>query len=257
MQWRVASPWFRAARIDDRLTRIDEPFVAPLLRCNIWHLRGRDRDLVVDGGLGLTSLRQAFPELLSRDIVAVATHTHVDHIGGLHEFAHRAVHLSEAHGETASAVPCSLRGDRYSPELRASLENAGYEVPEWLVSAVPFPGFDPGGFEQPAFVPTEELGEGDVVDLGDLAFEVLHLPGHSPGSLGLWQPRTRMLLSGDAVYDGPLLDTLPGSNIDDYVRTMERLQRLPAEVIHGGHDSSFGRARLVEIADRYLVREGT
>ena len=41
----------------------------------------------------------------------------------------------------------------------------------------------------------------------------LHLPGHSPGSLGLWEPRSGLLLSGDAVYDGPLLDQLPGRDL--------------------------------------------
>ena len=44
--------------------------------------------------------------------------------------------------------------------------------------------------------------------LGDRHFEVLHLPGHSPGSIGLWERRTGILFSGDALYDGPLLDEL-------------------------------------------------
>ena len=51
-----------------------------------------------------------------------------------------------------------------------------------------------------------EIGEGDVIDLGDRAFEVLHLPGHSPGSIGLWDPAAGTLFSGDAIYDGPLLE---------------------------------------------------
>lgn len=90
-QWRVAARWYRAIRLGDRITRIDEPDVAPLLRCNIWYIRGRDRDLVVDGGLGVASLHGAFPELLCRETVAVATHTHVDHVGCLHEFERRGV----------------------------------------------------------------------------------------------------------------------------------------------------------------------
>jgi len=61
------------------------------------------------------------------------------------------------------------------------------------------------------------------------------------------------LFSGDAVYDGPLLDQLEDSNVGDYRRTMERLRQLPVEVVHGGHDPSFGRARLIEIIDHYLA----
>ena len=57
-----------------------------------------------------------------------------------------------------------------------------------------------------------------------------------------------------SVYDGPLLDNLADSDIGDYIRTMERLRELPVTVVHGGHDPSFGRARLIEICDEYLAK---
>ena len=92
-----------------------------------------------------------------------------------------------------------------------------------------------------------------MLDLGDRAFEVLHLPGHSPGSIGLWEAATGVLFSGDAVYDGPLLDELDGSDVVAYVATMRRLRELPVGVVHAGHEASFGRERLVELCDAYLV----
>ena len=101
---------------------------------------------------------------------------------------------------------------------------------------------------------TRTVDEGDVIDLGDKHFEVMHLPGHSPGSIGLWDPATATLFSGDAIYDGPLLDELADSNIADYCQTMERLIALPAKVVHGGHDPSFDGERLHELARAYLTR---
>ena len=98
------------------------------------------------------------------------------------------------------------------------------------------------------------VDEGSFVDTGDRHFEVLHLPGHSPGSIGLWDADTGTLFSGDAIYDGPLLDELPESDIGQYCATMERLLTLPVEVVHAGHDPSFGRARLHELAGGYLAR---
>jgi glyoxylase-like metal-dependent hydrolase (beta-lactamase superfamily II) len=65
---------------------------------------------------------------------------------------------------------------------------------------------------------------------------------------------TGTLFSGDAVYDGPLLDELPDSDITAYCATMERLLTLPVTVVHGGHDPSFGRDRLHELARDYLHR---
>jgi glyoxylase-like metal-dependent hydrolase (beta-lactamase superfamily II) len=81
------------------------------------------------------------------------------------------------------------------------------------------------------------------------------LPGHSPGSIGLWDAAGGVLFSGDAVYDGPLLDELDGSDIESYVATMRRLRDLPVTVVHGGHEPSFGRERLVEICDGYLAAD--
>ena len=63
-----------------------------------------------------------------------------------------------------------------------------------------------------------------------------------------------MLFSGDAVYDGPLLDQNANSDIAAYCATMHRLAALPVNVVHGGHEPSFGRARLVEPCSAYLMR---
>ena len=50
------------------------------------------------------------------------------------------------------------------------------------------------------------------------------------------------------------LDDLPDSDVAAYVRTMERLRELPVTVVHGGHEPSFGRERLIEIATDYIER---
>ena len=230
------------------VTRLVEPHVASLLRCNVWHVRGRDRDLVIDSGLGIVPLVSAARHLFERPVLAVATHCHYDHTGGFGEFADRAIHPIEAE---------EVSRDRPAPLIREELglpgAFGGYELDDVLVSAVPSEGWDPAGHRQGPAAPTRLIDEGDIVDVGDRAFEVLHLPGHSPGSIGLWEPATGTLFSGDAIYDGPLLDDLPGSDVDQYRSTMRRLLQLPVEVVHGGHDEDFGRDRLIEICRAYLA----
>ena len=152
----------------------------------------------------------------------------------------------------AAAQETTLVSEHYGETVLGPYRDAGYDIPELLVDAVPTAGMAMVG-EIAATPATRILEDGDVVDTGDRAFEVLHLPGHSPGSIGLWR-RHRILFSGDAVYDGPLLDELEGSNIDDYVKTMERLRDLPVTAVHGGHEASLGRDRLIEICDDYLAR---
>jgi glyoxylase-like metal-dependent hydrolase (beta-lactamase superfamily II) len=250
----VADPWWVVRRVNDGVTLITEPHVHPLLRCNVWHVRGRDRDLVIDTALGLAPLAQLVEHEFGHGVLAVATHSHSDHVGGMHEFEERAIHRAEA-ADLTTTMRTTLVAEHYGDTVLAPYRDAGYDIPELFVDAVPAAGMAMVGEIGPAPA-TRVLDDGDIVDCGDRSFEVLHLPGHSPGSIGLWEAATGVLFSGDAVYDGPLLDELEGSDTDDYVATMRRLRELPVTVVHGGHEASFGRDRLVQICDAYLARPG-
>lgn len=248
----VAESWFERRQVDTGVTLLWEPHVVPLDRCNIWHVRGRDRDLLVDSGLGICSLRQAASDLFGQQTIALATHSHYDHTGCFHEFETRVAHAAESRSFFADAAR-SLRVDSLPASFRAYLDRVGYGLrSEYLITALPEAGFPLESWEQTGASPTWLVDEGDIIDLGDRTFEVLHLPGHSPGSIGLWDADSGTLFSGDAIYDGPLLDELPDSDVETYVATMERLLRLPVTVVHAGHDPSFGDARLTEIALAYI-----
>lgn len=249
----VAERWFEFRRVDDAITLIWEPHTIPLVRCNIWHVRGRDRDLMIDTGMGIASLHAAARHLFDKPVTAVASHTHLDHVGSHHEFAERVVHRAEAANLAEPDGVFSLRAAAYA-EWLGPLRATGYEVPALFVTALPRAGYDLGDYRMLGVPATRVVEDGDVVDTGDRRFQVLHLPGHSPGSIGLWEAATGTLFSGDAIYDGPLIDTLKGCDIPTYVRTMERLRALPVRVVHGGHDPSFGRERFIELIDAYLAR---
>ncbi len=248
----IADKWFEIERIDDDITLITEPYVTPLIRCNIWHLRGSDRDMVVDSGLGIASLRQAAATLFEKPVIAVASHTHYDHTGGFHEFEERLVHPQEAQELANPEGFSGLVAEQLDDGLVEAIRGAGIEIPDCLVDALPGPGYDPAAYKVLPAPATRLVEEGDIVDTGSRRFEVLHLPGHSPGSIGLWEAETGVLFSGDAIYDGPLLDNIPGADVAHYIRTMERLSELPVTVVHSGHDGSFGRERLHELANDYL-----
>jgi len=256
MALQIATRWFEFERLSEGVTRIWEPHVIRVMQCNIWHVQGRTRDLLIDTGMGIASLREAAADIFDKALTAVATHTHVDHVGSLHEFSDRVVHAEEAHSLTAASGNFSMMRDDHPVEFIAGLERAGYDVGPCFVTALPHADFNLRAFSCPAAPATRLVREGDVIDLGNRVFEVMHLPGHSPGSLGLWEAKTGILFSGDAIYDGPLLDELPDSNIAEYVSTMLRLEQLPARTVHAGHDPSFDGARLRQLARQYLARRG-
>jgi glyoxylase-like metal-dependent hydrolase (beta-lactamase superfamily II) len=72
-------------------------------------------------------------------------------------------------------------------------------------------GFSANNYEIRACPHAEAIQHGDIIDLGDKAFEVMHLPDHSSGSVALYNSRNQYFFSGDVVYDGELLDELEDS----------------------------------------------
>jgi glyoxylase-like metal-dependent hydrolase (beta-lactamase superfamily II) len=251
---RVVDRWFERRRIDSDITLLTEPYVHAFIRCNIWHVRGRDRDLLIDTGMGIASLRQAADDLLEKSLTAVATHSHFDHVGGLHEFRDCcAIHQYEVASLANAEDGMALTTAQLGADTVQLMRDAGYELEDGpLLDAVPYAGFELEAHRLEPVRAVQVLKEADVLDLGDRHFEVLHLPGHSPGSIGLYERSTETLFSGDAIYNGPLLGNLPDSNLPNYVKTLHRLLELPVRVVHGGHERSFGGERLRELALGYL-----
>jgi glyoxylase-like metal-dependent hydrolase (beta-lactamase superfamily II) len=234
------STWFSARRLEPAVFVTLEPAVAPMFQAAMVTVLGRDRDLQFDFGCGVVPLRPALP-LTANPVIAVASHAHVDHVGGFHEFADRLGHASETAG--FAGLPA---GQTFAEEFRGwpdvvAPRPAGWCVGDWQLLPAPLTG---------------TLGEGDRLDLGDRVFTVLHLPGHSPGGIGLLDEVDGLFLSGDAIYDDDILDDLPGASVPDYIATMERLRLLDCRLVIGGHGPEMTRARMVDVAEGYLRRQG-
>lgn len=237
MQIATADSWYETRRVGDDVTYIGEPFIKEFYRCNIWHVRGRDRDMLVDSGMGVLSLREYVPLVTERACVCVASHTHFDHIGCHHEFDERVVHRHEA-DLLANPTRANTLADPYvTDDIFTSLPPGPYNSTEYAVKQAPA---------------TRLVDDGDIIDLGDRVFEVVHTPGHSPGGIALWEKATGILFSGDIVYDGPLIEDCYHSDPLDYVASMKRLLDYPVRVVHGGHFPSYGKERHVDIIRGWL-----
>ncbi len=229
--------WFTSTTVAPGVICLTEPAVHEFYRANVYHLVGRDADLVVDFGCGLAPLRPVLP-LSGRPVIAVATHAHVDHVGGFHEFDDRRGPAAEASHFAAMDEPGTLQSTlRNIPDALHRLPTPGFDLARWSLTPAPL---------------TTALRDGDVIDLGDRRFTVLSLPGHSPGSMGLMDETDGLFFTGDAIYDDTLVDDLPGSDIPAYLATMDRLRHLDLSLALGGHGAPFGKARLRAITEGYL-----
>lgn len=241
---------FEIKQMDQGIYRVREKFYHA---ANIFVVLGRDMDLIVDSGVGVWDLF-GFLQLhlpgfgMRKPVLAVATNVHFDHSGGLHDLRARgcqvAIHELEAAalstGDNYATCSCFSEQDFRKVSMAERLTLKEYAV-------------------RPTEV-TRTLKDGDNIDLGDRRFTVLHLPGHSSGSIALLDKRCGILFSGDVVYDGTILDWLPSSNVFHRVASYKRLQEVSSaciiQVVYPGHFHEFNGKRLICIVSDYLCRAG-
>lgn len=94
-------------------------------------------------------------------------------------------------------------------------------------------------------VPDHFLNEGDTIEVGHLSLEVIHSPGHSPGSVCFYSREKSFLISGDTLFQGSIGNLhLPTAQPALMWSSLEKLSKLPPEtrVIPGhGGETSIGR----------------
>jgi hydroxyacylglutathione hydrolase len=187
--------------------------------CTLLWCEATRRGAVVDPGGDLARIREA----VAKSGVAVEkiwlTHGHIDHAGG-------AAELGEILG-----VPIEgpHQADRF---LLDSLAITGRAY----------------GMGARNVKPARWLADGDVLEVGELRFEVLHCPGHSPGSVVLANAGQRFAIMGDVLFRGSIGRTdLPGADHQTLIRSI-RDKVLPlgdevAFVCGHGPTGTIGRER--------------
>ncbi|HYX11247.1 MAG TPA: MBL fold metallo-hydrolase [Candidatus Acidoferrum sp.] len=166
----------------------------------------------------MPSLAWIADELAARDWtlkLIVTTHGHWDHIGD-------------------NAAVASATGAEIAVH---SLDR------DWLLHPMPLSA----PFEIPASVPALELAEGGTIRFGEIRLQVLHTPGHTPGSVCLQSTDDGMLFSGDTLFAGGWgrVD-LPGGSAEAIVDSLGRLADLePIVAVMPGHGpaTTIGRER--------------
>lgn len=163
--------------------------------------------LLIDTGLGISNIKKVVKKITQNPVEVVNTHSHFDHVGNNHRFQKIAIHKNEArHLE---------RG--HNPEMLLH-----WVEPEMFKKPPP-KDFNPETYSIKPSRPNHQLKDGDTLTIGDRTLQVIHTPGHSPGSICLWEERAGLLFSGDTVYDDPIYVHLPHSDFNDYVHSLSLL----------------------------------
>ncbi len=168
-------------------------------------------DTAIDSGTGLnfTRLYQMMKMLKMslNDIKCIInTHSHFDHIGGNGYFINADIAIHDADADVVE------KGD----------------------SKMSYAEFFDGSLK-PREVKTR-LKEGDVISAGGMELEVIHTPGHTPGSICLYDSKTMTLFTGDTVLsDGMGRTDMPGGNDEQMNASLDRLSSIKVKRMLPGH----------------------
>jgi glyoxylase-like metal-dependent hydrolase (beta-lactamase superfamily II) len=246
----VAEFWYAISPCDDDIVQLREAWIDPYLTGDIWLVRGRERDLLVDCGTGIVSPRAVVEAVARNPVIAVACNRWYDHAGGLHEFAERGCHRDDAALIAAPTADSSV---------------ASIYVSDQMLIALPYEGYTTASYCMKGAAPTILFDEGDVIDLGGRTIEVLHVPGMTPGSIVLWEKASGSLFTSDTLFDDPTprlrekyrasSDAGDPQQRAARIANLKRLSELPVKTVYAGHFGRIGRHRMLDLiraAERLL-----
>ncbi|MEE8167464.1 MAG: MBL fold metallo-hydrolase [Candidatus Hydrothermarchaeales archaeon] len=182
------------------------PIMSSGTDCNAYLIQDAKK-VLIDAGAGLDDriAREVGKALKGEQLdMIINTHAHFDHCGGDGQFNEVRVYL---HRDDANAL---VSGSFYGT----------YRL---------FDDERPTKFHR-------LLVEGDKLELGEHILEVVHSPGHTPGSICLFDRDRKMLFSGDTLFsDGGFGRVDIGGNGRQMLRSLEKLSEMSFDTLYPGH----------------------
>ena len=197
----IADPWFEVYQVEPSVFAIYEPHQAE--ETISYLIVGEKQALLFDTGMGISDIKKVITGLTRLPIVVLNSHTHNDHVGDNWRF-------KTVYGMNTDFTRENARGSR---------EDAQAEIgPEQICGQLPS-GFDPEDYVTRPWKIKSYIHDGDRIDLGGRALEVIATPGHTPDAISLLDRTNGLLFSGDTYYPAPIWLFRPETDLDAYAAT--------------------------------------
>lgn len=219
---------------------------------NIYLIKAGSGYAIIDTGwdspLSFQSLENQLAEIGARftDIKQIIiTHCHIDHLGMIVRF--KQSHPNTLYIPRREIPLIKIRftgGDQYLPMTDKFLQSHGTPAAELNPPDVMLPVPDNLALTQPDIL----LEGGEEIVTGDYTLKVINTPGHTPGHIALYEPRKKLLFSGDVLL--PTIATNAAVNVQhtpfplqQYLDSLNKLKELDIETVLPGHEYPFTNHR--------------
>jgi len=241
--------------------RIEVPLSGnPLKSINSYLVKGKGRNLIVDTGMDTDECRSALLQALKllkvdlKNSDFFISHLHVDHIGLVFQLAsdRSTVFFNRPDLEFMKRV-------NFWDSAAKFLSMHGFPQKELREVLKKHPA---SHFKLEDAEIFTILGEGDTLKVGDYLFQCLETPGHTNGSMCLYEPQKKILLSGDHIL-GDITPNIP-LNIDstnnplkNYMQSLEKIFAINVDLVLPGHRGIFVncRQRIKELMSHHRQRK--
>ena len=239
--------------LSDAIVKVPIPTSFPVGDVNVYVIKGSPLTIVDTGPLSRKALIVLSDSLSSlgysiQDVEQIIlTHSHVDHFGLASIVKNKSGARVYTHPEDRRDVEEFY--DEQKRKYREGLSKSG--VPRKIIENV-------ANFIRAHAEPVKvdrPLTDGDVVRVDDSVFKVVHTPGHTPGSISLFEESKGVLISGDTLLKEITPNAVSVAKeergaLATYLRTLYKLRDLPVDLVLPGHGDNFTNLKV--IVDKYM-----
>jgi cyclase len=204
--------------------------------CNRGIISGSEGVLVVDSGMSVaeaTPLRTAAQEYCKQGSLSLFnTHPHGDHVYGNQVFADYPIFAQEGVRENLVTS-----GEQTLANWKKQYPQMAQLISDVIITP-----------------PTITFEDEMTVSLGDVEVELIYLSAaHSPSDSVAWLPQSRTLFAGDLLFNTIVPAMPPGGNSANWIRALERLEKLEAAHVIPGHGPVQTPAELANLRNWFIT----
>ena len=204
--------YYKIDQLAPTLYRFHDPFSV-----NFFLVVGAEKALLLDAGYGIIPVLPEIRKITEKPLEVVVSHGHVDHANGAFDFEEFWMHEADM-DVLARHTTKEWRGNLAKEAVEKGIE-----------------GFDPEAYTNKTCPKVNHLAIGQIFDLGGVTCEVIAMPGHTAGSIGILVKEERILLASDGASHMIWLWMDESALVKDYAQMLKLVNELDFDYFYTGH----------------------